>query len=110
MSINSDLRAALEPIAPAFQDVYTGPQKTYIVFNYNSIPADFGDDAPAHERFFVQAHLYAPAGVNTLRQRKKIKAALLGAGLTWPSYTNASDKDGQHHVFECETAEALGEE
>ena len=110
MSINATLKAALDPIAPAEADVYEGKAKTYIVFGYNSIPADFGDNEPSHERFLVQVHLFAPAGENTLSRRRRIKKALAAAGATWPSYTNASDKDGQHHVFECEIAEAVGVE
>lgn len=110
MSINSTLKAALNPIAPAEADTYEGKEPVYITFNYNSLPADFGDDEPAHERFFVQVHLWAPTGYNSLAKRRAIKKALAAAGTTWPSYTNASDKDGQNHVFECEIAEAAGVE
>lgn len=110
MSINSTLKAALDPIAPTSADVDAGKKSTYITFNYNSFPADFGDDAPAHERFIIQVHLYCPAGANSLDKRRAIKAALVAAGATWPSYENASDNDGQHHIFECELAEAAGVE
>lgn len=110
MSINSTLKAALAPIAPAEADVYEGKAAVYITFNYNSIPADFGDDEPSHERFLAQVHLWAPAGNNTLAKRRAVKKALAAAGATWPSYTNASDKEGQHHVFECELVQAAGVE
>ena len=108
MSLNSRLMAALSPIAETAPDEYTGKSDTYITFNYNSSPDDFGDDAPGHEVFFVQVHLFCPPGVNSLSMRCKIKAAIVGAGLNWPSYVNASDKDGQHHVFEAELAQAPG--
>jgi len=103
--------AALSPIAPTQADEYTpdeglGADDTYIVFNYNSIPVDYGDDAPGHEVYSVQVHLFCPSGVNSLPMRRQIKKALLAAGFTWPAYINASDKDGQHHVFECQTAQA----
>lgn len=110
MSINSTLKAALEPVAPAEADTYEGDAAVYITFGYSSIPEDFGDNEPAHERFLVNVHLFTPTGYNSLEKRRAIKKALHAAGATWPSYTNASDKDGQHHVFECEIAEAVGVE
>lgn len=110
MSINSTLKAALDPIAPAQADTYEGRAGTYITFGYSSIPADYGDDEPEHEIFLVSVHLFAPTGENTISKRRAIKKALAAAGMTWPSYTNASDKEGQHHVFECEIAQAAGVE
>lgn len=110
MSINSTLKAALKSIAPAEADTYEGDAAVYITFNYNSVPADFGDDEPSHERFLAQIHLWAPTSYNSLAKRKAVKMALSAAGATWPSYTNASDKEGQHHVFECELVQAAGVE
>lgn len=110
MSINSTLKAALAPVAPVEADTYEGDKAVYITFGYNSIPDDFGDDEPAHERFLVTVHLYAPTGYNTLAQRRAIKRALSDAGTTWPSMVNTSDKDGQHLAFECELVAAAGVE
>lgn len=110
MSINSTLKAALAPVAPVEADTYEGDEAVYITFGYNSIPDDFGDDEPSHERFLVTVHLYAPTGYNTLTKRRAIKRALSDAGATWPAYENASDKDGQHHVFECELIAQTGGE
>lgn len=110
MSINSTIKAALEPVAPVEADAYEGGEAVYITFGYASIPEDYGDDEPSHERFLVTVHLYAPIGYNTISKRRAIKRALHEAGATWPLYENASDKDGQHHVFECELAEAAGVE
>ena len=91
-------------------DAYEGYTKEYLTFGYNSIPADYGDDEPAHERILIQVHYFAPQGVNTLAKRRRIKAALRGAGMTWPACTNASDGNGQHFVFECECGVGLGGE
>ena len=110
MSLNSLLKSTFSPIAPAQADVYTGKETTYIVFNYNSLPTDFADDEPQHERYLVQAHLYAARSANTLTKRREMKTAIAAAGFTWPEYENASDKDGQHHVFEFEVMRALGVE
>lgn len=102
MNINQTLKAALSAIAPAEADVYEGKNAIYITFNYDTIPANYGDDEPEHERVLVQAHLYAPLGFDTVKKRRGIKKALASAGMTWPTCINASDKDGQHIVFECE--------
>lgn len=110
MSINSTLKAALEAVAPAEADTYEGDAAVYITFGYTSLPADFGDDEPVHERFLVHVHLYAPTGYNSIDERRKIKRALSSAGATWPTMENASDKEGQHLVFECELAAAAGVE
>ncbi len=110
MNINQTLRAALDPIAPAEADAYEGKKSVYITFNYDTIPTNYGDDEPEHERVSIQVHLYAPLGFDTVDKRRAIKKALASAGMTWPTYTNASDKDGQHHVFECETAQEVGAE
>ncbi len=108
MSINKTLKAALGHVAPVRADAYEGGEEVYITFGYTSIPADFGDDEPSHERFLISVHLFAPTGRNTVSLRRAIKEALAGVGTTWPTMTNATDKDGQHLVFECEMAEAVG--
>ena len=110
MNINQTLKAALDPIAPAEADAYEGKKGVYITFNYGTIPTNYGDDEPEHERVSIQVHLYAPLGFDITQKRRAVKKALAAAGFTWPSYTNASDKDGQHHVFECETAQEVGAE
>lgn len=110
MSINSLLKAALDPIAPVEADVYEGNKEIYVTFSYDTIPDDFGDDQPGHERILVHVYLHAPIGRNTLRERRAVKRALTSVGMTWPVYTNASDEKGQHHVFSCETAREAGDE
>lgn len=46
MTVNSLLKAALEPVAPVEADTYEGTEPTYITFGYISTPTDFGDDEP----------------------------------------------------------------
>ena len=110
MSANEILKTALSPIAPAEADTYEGNEDEYITFGYNSIPGDFGDDDAAAERLLVHVHFYAPTGRNVLEKRRAIKAALVAAGATFPSYENISDRDGQHHIFECELLVGAGAE
>lgn len=81
--------------------------KTYFAFNYTVIPADFGDDAPCHDRYLVQVHLFCPLNVNITTLKKRVRQKLFAAGFTWPSVTDASDGNGRHIVFECEDAEGV---
>lgn len=110
MSVNSLIKAALDPVAPVEADTYEDTAATYITFGYVSSPADFGDDEPDHEIFSISVHLFAPTGEDTIDKRRAIKKALAAAGTTWPAYSNASDKDGQHHVFECQLVREVGAE
>jgi len=108
MSIESRIRLALAPFEyKVYPDTYNGPDKTYFVFNHNTIPDDFGSNLPWHERALIQVHLFCPHTFDSVKLRKDIKLALLDAGFTYPSMTNASDEDGQHWVFEFQTAEAV---
>lgn len=110
MSINETIKDALDGLAPVKADTYTGKEEVYLTFGYTSVPAAHADDEPTHERFLISIHLFAPTGHNTVELRRKVKKALANAGTTWPSMENASDKDGQHLVFECEMAQAVGVE
>ena len=114
MVINSKLRAALDHIAPVRSGEFSldkgETKETYIVINYDSFPDDFGDDEAEHEVFSIQVHLFCPAGLNSLSMRHKIKNAIYRAGFSWPRCVDASDRDGQHYVFECQLALAIGEE
>lgn len=111
MSINSRITTALDGLtnSPAAADTYKGNDAEYLVFNYTTIPDDFGDDDAGHYRVLVQVHLYAPHEKNTVKLRREISRRLVSAGFTRPVITPASDERGQHYVFECEDAEAVEE-
>lgn len=103
MNIDQRIKEALTPIIPEVQpDIYTGDAVEYIVWNYNLGPVLFADSTPDAARYFVQVHMYLPSGVNPIQKRIDICRAMHTAGFTYPSVTNASDKSGQHYVFECE--------
>jgi hypothetical protein len=105
MSLSGILETALTPIAPAEAGSYSGTEPIYIVFSYASSPDNFADNAPEHEVHLVQVELSAPLGVNVLGKRRAIKAVLFAATGSWPKYHEATDANGQRHIFECE---ALG--
>jgi len=90
-----------EYIAPAG----TPKPSRYYTFNYSKSGVNFGDDAPGHERYLIQVHLFCPGGFDSVQRTVQTQQRLFTAGLTWPDVTNASDADGQHIVFECETVE-----
>lgn len=104
-SIEERITDALTPfgddIDPA---VYMGSSKQYYTFNYNTIGADFADDAPNHERYLIQVHFFAPLGGNITARKHATQQALYTAGFTWPETLDLSDEMGRHIVFECEEA------
>jgi hypothetical protein len=103
MSVESKIKTALNSLGyKIYPGNYDGADETYFVFNYNTMPDDFGDNQPHHERALVQVHLFCPHEFNSVKLRKDAKAALAGAGFIYPGMTNAGDKDGQHWVFECQ--------
>ena len=103
MTIDETLKSTLSQFVPELApNQYTGDAVEYIVWNYNLVPVIFADSTPDAARYFVQVHMYLPSGVNPIQKRIDICRAMHTAGFTYPSVTNASDKSGQHYVFECE--------
>ena len=107
MTINERIIAALNYGDPVKPNIYTGTADRYFTFNYNTIPDDFADDAPGHERYFIQVHFVCPLNYDSVSRRAEIKTKLFAAGFTWPNVTDATDEDGQHWIFECEYAEGV---
>ena len=108
MSIESRIITALASLGyKIYPANYDGADETYFVFNHNTLPDDFGNNQPQHERALIQVHFFCPHDFNSVKARKDAKLALLQAGFTYPYMTDAGDKDGQHWVFECQIAEAV---
>lgn len=103
MSLESEIRSAV-----AFTGLdcaageYTGSASAYLVMNHSTVPTHFADDEPEDERQLVQLHLYCPTKQNTVQLRTDIKRAIHEAGFSYPSTVDATDKTGQHVVFEFE--------
>ena len=108
MSIDALIRSALIGFGdPVENGVSLADVPRYYVFNYTTIPIDFGDDTPQHDRYLVQVHLFAPLTENITARKRETKRALYRAGFTWPSTEDASDSGSRHIVFECEIAEGV---
>ena len=108
MSVEALLKRTLEQFCdPVENGVYLDESDRYYTIHVSTIPTDFADDAPGHERYLIQVHLFAPLTFNFVGRRKATKQALFAAGFTWPGCTDASDSNGRHLVFECEYAEGV---
>lgn len=109
VSVEARIVAALSPFGDPVEKslLYAASNKRprrYYTFVCQSIGDAYGDDEPGCERWLVQVHLFAPLGENCIRRAGATKRALFAAGFTWPRMVDATDQDGQHYVFECETA------
>lgn len=109
-SVSEVLQAALETVYGdnVFPDVYVGTAEEYVVWNYSIIPEIWADSTPHAARYLVQVHLYSPREKNPAEAILELDRALWAAGFTWPSVTNASDEEGQHHVLQCEYCDGGG--
>ena len=106
MSFDSRLRDKLIPIVPIVEpNIYEGEDLEYIIFAYGERGECFGDNVPEEIVLSVQVHYFLPNGENPRAKKRLIRQALFDLGGTCPEITNASDKDGQHYVFEFECAE-----
>lgn len=107
MTLDDKIRAAVEPlVAVCVPDLYTGEEKEYCTYNYNEMPAAFGDSRPHAVRYLVQVHWFL-----LLKKRPQPKKRQLGRALgethlfTWPTVENASDELGQHYVYEFQAVD-----
>lgn len=108
-NVDNALMDALSTLLlPVYPNVYVGDEIEYIVTNYNVIPTVYAERLPAAARYLVQVHYYLPTGKNPNSVKQSIQSALSNAGFTYPSITQAHDKDGQHWIFECEYVNAGG--
>lgn len=106
MSFDSRLRDKLIPIVPVVEpNIYEGDALEYIIFAYGERGDCFGDNEPEEIILSVQVHYFLPNGENPRAKKRLIRQALFDLGGTCPEITNASDKDGQHYVFEFECTE-----
>lgn len=115
MNVEAQVKAALDAFGdPVEKSVLyaaaTDRPPRYYTFSCESFGDDFGDDGPGCERWLVSVHLFGPLYEDLTGRVRATKEALFAAGFTWPRCADATDQDGQHFVFECETAQPIGEE
>ena len=105
--IDDKIQWAVEPlVAVCVPDRYTGAAKEYCTFNYNEIPAGFGDNVPHAVRYVVQVHWFLPLKRRPHPKKKLLRRALTAVrGFSAPEIVNASDEMGQHYVYEFEAVD-----
>lgn len=105
MTVNEIIIAALSPFGlEVTPDFFGGGAEEYFTFNYSDDRAsDFGDDRPTHTVAYMQIHYFCPVKKDYLEIKKKVRKALLDAGFTYPTVTDATSlgDDERHLVFEC---------
>jgi len=108
--MSEKLQTALNSVLPdaVYPIVNTGGGTEYFVWNYSVIPTLWAESRPNAARYLVQAHYYCPHRKNPQATILAAERALVDAGFTWPSLTDASDEDGQHWVLECEYTDGGG--
>ena len=109
-TINEMLIGALQEIAPTCYwelDEEDGDERPLrrILFNYNTVPDIFGDNAPVFEKYLVQVHYFCPKGENSLETRRKIKMAVFALAEEWADETlvqrvSKKEPEEQHYCFE----------
>ena len=102
MSCDEAINAAFGEILPLYPNVYDGEALSYLVYNYYVIPEVYAERVSNAARYKVQLHLYLPHKTNPNPTKLEIINACIAAGFTFPGMTNASDREGQHYVFEFE--------
>lgn len=105
--LEDKIRAAVEPLVPVcVPDFYTEDAEEYCTFNYNEIPAGFGDNVPHQVRYLVQVHWFLPLKKRPHPKKKDLRRALLAVrGFSAPEIVNANDEQGQHYVYEFEAVD-----
>lgn len=105
--LDDKIRAAVEPLVPVcVPDLYTGDKEEYCTFNYNEIPAGFGDNIPHAVRYLVQVHWVLPLKQRPQPKKKELRRALIQVrGFSAPEIVNASDGGVQHYVYEFEAVD-----
>lgn len=105
--LDEKIQAAVKPLVPeCVPDLYTGNAKEYCTYNYNEIPAGFGDNVPHAVRYLVQVHWFLPLKKRPQPKKKELRRALMNVkGFGAPEIVNASDGDEQHYVFEFEAVD-----
>lgn len=106
MSINKIVIESLNEFGyPIAQDIYTGSDDIYFVWNVaDDRGVIFCDDVSVSDVISIQIHLYVPDSFNYLGIKKKIRKALIDNGFSYPQFNAFFDEETKkrHLVFSCE--------
>lgn len=103
MSMEARIKAAVAPVVPeVYANGYKGDAPIYCTFTTTEIPDGFGNNRAHAVRYLVQLHLFLPYRTDPYEKKVGLRRAIIAAGFTTPTITNASDNEDQHYVFEFE--------
>lgn len=109
MTLNERIIAVVTPIVPEcvpdllVTEANETPPEEYCTFNFPLEPEALADDTAQLQRALVQLHYFAPLKANTVATRRALWQAIAAVeDFTAPDITNATDRTGQHYVFEFE--------
>lgn len=106
--IDTTIRTALAPLGlPVCPHDYEGDELEYIAYVYSELGALHANGAAQAIRYLVTLSWYLPRDRNPNQGKARIRQLLQAAGATTPNIVDASDKDGQHYVFEFEMTGAV---
>lgn len=109
MSFEDRLCAAVRSVLPeSAPGTYEGNSLIYATWNYNELGKLHAEGMPGIILYLVHVHVCLPKGYPWAEIRSKMRQALFNLGGTWPEIIDASDKGGEHLVFEFEAAEGNG--
>lgn len=109
MTTFEKIREAMKPFGfPCVPDVYKGPKKQWITYNYSDdYGTNFADDAPDTVINSVQIHVFLPVDEPFTQLKNRIRTALFEAGFTFPEITIRTEGEEKirHIILECDIEE-----
>lgn len=102
--LDTRILEAVGPIVPEIvPNYYTGDLKEYCTWNATDLPAAQGDGRAFRIRYLVQVHWFLPLEKNPYQGKAALRRALMETpGFTAPTVEDATDRYGQHYIFEFE--------
>lgn len=108
MKFEERLAKAVKSVIPdAEPNNYEGTERIYATWNYNELGKLFAEGRPHAVQYIVQVHVYLPKKHPWADIKKQMCQALFKLKGTWPDIVDASDKSGEHLVFEFDAMEVL---
>lgn len=110
MTTGQRIIQAVTPVVPICQaDLYTGEAEEYCTFTTDSSGGLYADDRLQFIVQLVRVHWFLPLGTDPEAKKKQLIQRLTEAGFGFSGVTCASDKGGQHFVFQCQYAQGADE-
>ena len=108
MSFEERLAEAVKKVVPeAAPNVYEGQARVFATWNFNELGRLFAEGKPNAVQYLAQVHVYLPKKYPWAEIKRQMQQELFKLGGTWPDIIDASDRDGEHLVFEFDAVEGI---